>query len=94
MIRNLLENELGEDIAEQIRIIYGGQVDNEIAKDLISQADVDGFLVQDEPSINPEFKEIVDDVNQYYKTKKDDEWISMIKAYKFLNYLKYEFKND
>jgi len=36
LIRGMLEQEVGEDIAEQIRIIYGGEIDNKIAKDFIS----------------------------------------------------------
>lgn len=44
-IRSLIEREFGKSTAENIPIQYGGSVKPENAKDLISQPDVNGFLV-------------------------------------------------
>jgi triosephosphate isomerase len=43
-IRGLLR-ELGKDVAEQVRIQYGGSVKPENAADLLAQPDIDGALV-------------------------------------------------
>lgn len=45
MIRDFIGKEVGSEIAKDIRIIYGGEVDSEKAGDLIILEDVDGFLV-------------------------------------------------
>lgn len=44
-IRSLIEREFGKSTAETIPIQYGGSVKPENAKELISQPDVNGFLV-------------------------------------------------
>ena len=44
-IRQLLENMYGKDVANQVRIQYGGSVKPDNIKELISQPDVDGALV-------------------------------------------------
>lgn len=44
-IRNLISEIYGKDIADEIRIQYGGSVTAENIEDLISQPDVDGALV-------------------------------------------------
>ncbi|MGC8846721.1 MAG: triose-phosphate isomerase, partial [Candidatus Hydrogenedens sp.] len=44
-IRSLIEREFGKPTAENIAIQYGGSVKPENAKELISQPDVNGFLV-------------------------------------------------
>jgi len=36
---------LGEDLAENLRILYGGSVKPENAKALMSEAEIDGALV-------------------------------------------------
>jgi triosephosphate isomerase len=44
-IRSVLAEKYGEDSAKKIRIQYGGSVKPNNAAELISQADVDGFLI-------------------------------------------------
>lgn len=44
-IRTLIKKEFGEETAKNLPIQYGGSVKPENAKDLISQEDVNGFLV-------------------------------------------------
>ena len=44
-IRETVRKAFGSDIAEDVSILYGGSVKPENAKDLLSQADVDGALV-------------------------------------------------
>ncbi|MCF8364886.1 MAG: triose-phosphate isomerase [Bacteroidales bacterium] len=45
VIRNLLTEKYGSEIAEEISILYGGSVNAKNAKELFSQPDVDGGLV-------------------------------------------------
>ena len=44
-IRELLAKEVGEDVAEKTRVLYGGSVNEKNCKDLAKQKDIDGFLV-------------------------------------------------
>jgi triosephosphate isomerase (TIM) len=44
-IRKLLTERLGEDVAQKVRILYGGSVKPENAKDLFALKDVDGGLI-------------------------------------------------
>ncbi len=44
-IRNLLSEKYGKNIAEEIRIQYGGSVNHKNIADLMSQVDIDGALV-------------------------------------------------
>jgi triosephosphate isomerase len=44
-IREWLTKEVGEDVAEKTRILYGGSVNEKNCKDLAQQKDIDGFLV-------------------------------------------------
>ena len=44
-IREWLKKEVGEDVAEQTRIIYGGSVSEKNCGDLAKEKDIDGFLV-------------------------------------------------
>jgi len=44
-IRGLLAKMYGKDLAREIRILYGGSVKPENARELMAQADVDGLLV-------------------------------------------------
>ena len=44
-IRNFLKQEKGEDISQKMRILYGGSVKPENAKEIFSLEDVDGALV-------------------------------------------------
>lgn len=44
-IRSLLKDHFGADVAEKIRILYGGSMKPENAEELLSQTDVDGGLI-------------------------------------------------
>lgn len=44
-LRNWLRKNVSNEVAESMRIIYGGSVTDKNAKDLIVQNDIDGFLV-------------------------------------------------
>lgn len=44
-IRAWLKKEVGDDVAESTRIIYGGSVTDGNCKELAGQPDIDGFLV-------------------------------------------------
>lgn len=52
-LRRLLAEELPEDLASRVRILYGGSVKPDNAADLIAEEDVDGFLVGG-ASLDPE----------------------------------------
>ena len=45
MIRNYLKDKYGENVSKNVRIQYGGSVKPANAKELMSQADIDGGLV-------------------------------------------------
>jgi triosephosphate isomerase len=62
-LRNYLDKNVSKDVANSVRIIYGGSVTDSNAKDLIKQKDIDGFLVGG-ASLKPGFKTIVD-AHQY-----------------------------
>ena len=44
-IRHYLTEQAGQNVADKIRIIYGGSVTSSNAKDIIAQPNIDGFLV-------------------------------------------------
>lgn len=59
MIRNHLASRLGGDVAEEVRILYGGSVKSSNSKELFSQPNIDGGLVGG-ASLDPtEFSAIV-----------------------------------
>ena len=58
-IRNEIKNNMGEEIANKIRIIFGGNVDENNCNELILLKDVDGFLVS-KPSIKSTFNNIIE----------------------------------
>lgn len=58
-LREWLKTNLSDDIASETRIIYGGSVTDLNAKYLISQSDIDGFLVGG-ASLKPAFSTIVE----------------------------------
>ena len=45
LIRNEAAKALGEDVAANLRILYGGSVKPDNVSDLMAQPDVDGALV-------------------------------------------------
>ena len=57
-IRAWLEEHVSKDAAANVRIIYGGSVNEKNAAELIAQPDVDGFLVGG-ASLKPAFGDIV-----------------------------------
>lgn len=57
-IREWLNKELGQQVAESTRIIYGGSVSEKNCKDLAKEADIDGFLVGG-ASLKPAFVDII-----------------------------------
>ena len=44
-IRNLLSQQLSEEVANRTRILYGGSMKPENAKELLAQEDIDGGLI-------------------------------------------------
>jgi triosephosphate isomerase len=63
-LRNWLSKSVSKDVANSVRIIYGGSVTEQNANSLISQPDIDGFLVGG-ASLKAGFKTIVES----YKNK-------------------------
>lgn len=61
-LRRWISTELGEKTAQEIRIIYGGSVTEKNCQSLITQPDIDGFLVGG-ASLKPAFAEIIAAVN-------------------------------
>lgn len=58
-IRGLLKEKYGEDIADEITILYGGSCNAKNAKDLFSNPDVDGGLIGGASLITEDFIEII-----------------------------------
>jgi len=58
-IRGYLKKEVSQDVANQVRIIYGGSVTEKNAVDLFKQQNIDGFLVGG-AALKPGFTQIVD----------------------------------
>lgn len=58
-IRSVFANKYGQDIANQISILYGGSVKAANAKEIFSQPDVDGGLVGGASLIATEFAAII-----------------------------------
>jgi triosephosphate isomerase len=63
-IRNWIKENVSEEVSSKISIIYGGSVNGSNCEKLISQKNIDGFLVGG-ASLKSEFKKIVDS----YKVK-------------------------
>ena len=60
VIRNLIRKNYGSEIADNIRILYGGSVTPENAEELIKCADIDGFLVGSSSLNGDSFNKIID----------------------------------
>jgi len=58
-IRAWLQDNTSPDIAQKVRIIYGGSVKGSSAAGLISQPDIDGFLVGG-ASLTADFLKIIE----------------------------------
>jgi len=68
-IRKWLRNNVNDNVADSVRIIYGGSVSGKNAKELATQGDVDGFLVGG-ASLKPEFVDIVNSTDSQASSKK------------------------
>lgn len=66
-----LTEHLGERVAEETRIIYGGSVNEKNAKELIEQEDVDGFLIGG-ASLKEDFSKIITTCQDHYKAATKD----------------------
>ena len=64
-IRSWLTENTSDEIANSVRIQYGGSVNAKNADSLISQPNIDGFLVGG-ASIKPEFLDIIAAVSAHY----------------------------
>ncbi|XP_028391189.1 triosephosphate isomerase-like [Dendronephthya gigantea] len=58
LIRKWLNDNVSNDVANSVRIIYGGSVNAKNCRELATKPDVDGFLVGG-ASLKPEFIEII-----------------------------------
>jgi len=56
-LRQFVEKNVSKDVADSLRIIYGGSVTAKNCEELAQQNDIDGFLVGG-ASLKPEFKDI------------------------------------
>lgn len=54
-----MNDNVSDVVADQIRIVYGGSVNDKNAADLIARDDIDGFLIGG-ASLKPAFGTIVD----------------------------------
>lgn len=57
-LRQWLSQNVSESVASSVRIIYGGSVTAQNAKELAQEKDVDGFLVGG-ASLKPDFVQII-----------------------------------
>ena len=57
-IRQWMGKEVGQKVAEETRIIYGGSVSEKNCRELAKEADIDGFLVGG-ASLKPAFVDII-----------------------------------
>lgn len=58
VIREWISKHVSPEVAQNVRILYGGSVTADNAKDLGAQHDVDGFLVGG-ASLKPDFVNII-----------------------------------
>jgi len=65
-IRNHIKENVSETVASSVRIQYGGSVNAKNAASLISQPDIDGFLVGG-ASLKPDFGDIINAANNLDK---------------------------
>ena len=64
-IRKVIKEKVSEQVAQKVRIIYGGSVNEKNCNSLIEKPDIDGFLVGG-ASLKPAFNLIIES----YKNKK------------------------
>jgi triosephosphate isomerase len=65
-IRQFLSSEAGKEVANNVRIIYGGSVTGSNAKDIVGMENIDGFLVGG-ASLKEDFVKIADSLSQKFK---------------------------
>eukprot|EP00930_Biecheleria_cincta_P077650 TRINITY_DN6496_c0_g3_i1.p1 TRINITY_DN6496_c0_g3~~TRINITY_DN6496_c0_g3_i1.p1 ORF type:complete len:704 (+),score=170.39 TRINITY_DN6496_c0_g3_i1:154-2265(+) len=65
-VRRIIRDECGAKVADAVRILYGGSVNEKNCKDLARLPDVDGFLVGG-ASTKPSFTEIISTCQDAYK---------------------------
>jgi triosephosphate isomerase len=58
-IRKWISSNVSQDVANNVRIIYGGSVTETNCNELIKEQDIDGFLVGG-ASLKPAFKTIIE----------------------------------
>lgn len=66
-VRNMIMEACGKDVAQSVRILYGGSVSPGNCKELGELPDVDGFLVGG-ASCKPDFTKIIDTAQTLYKS--------------------------
>merc|ERR1719277_2760550 len=57
-IRKMISSSVSEEVAQSVRILYGGSVTPDNCKELIAKPDIDGFLVGG-ASLKPTFTDII-----------------------------------
>jgi len=57
-LREWLKTEVSQEVADSVRILYGGSVNGKNCKELAGKPDIDGFLVGG-ASLKPEFSDII-----------------------------------
>jgi triosephosphate isomerase len=62
VIRGLMAELYGKDVADQVRVLYGGSVNGKNAAGLFQKPDIDGGLVGG-ASLKPEFADIINSIN-------------------------------
>ena len=63
-VRSWLAENVSDDVAQAMRIQYGGSANAKTAPELIKMPNIDGFLVGG-ASLKPEFKDIITSMNNY-----------------------------
>ena len=71
-IRNWVKENISEDL--DLRIIYGGSVNDKNCSTLIKQEDIDGVLVGG-ASLKPTFKDIVESAHDFAKNGISEAWL-------------------
>jgi len=69
-IRKWVQDKAGQEVAASLRIIYGGSVTPENCTELITQSDIDGFLVGG-AALKPGFASIVHQCEEEHKRQSD-----------------------
>ena len=66
-VRSWVAQNIGQEVAQNVRIIYGGSVTDGNCGDLIQRNDIDGFLIGG-VSLKPAFKTVVEIVEDWIKS--------------------------